>query len=189
MRRRAHITSVDAPYIPWEAKTIGKMLWRGSPCDHFYHLNSAVHQANDEYRNGMKHATTTAWRSMQRHRISQLAHHAEGDRNVLVEKQGLLGPSTIQVSKDVRSLVETYFDVGLTGERGKPYFVSILLQARQYLLDPPDDGGSAKRMMGRAMSSIRSSSTCTFLFYPTCRRGYLLLTYFRPKITPEEAVK
>jgi hypothetical protein len=107
----------SAPDSVWEDKTIGKMLWRGTPWVTIIAWLTG--------RNGMLHANTTAWRSQQRHRITNLFNYPTGTRKLVVEKTDYLRGQASEIKEfETSTLVEKYMNVSFIGQKGKPYFVS-----------------------------------------------------------------
>jgi beta-1,2-xylosyltransferase len=73
----------------------------------------------------MLHANTTAWRSQQRHRITNLFNYPTGTRKLIVEKSDYLRNQASEIHEfETSTLVEQYMNVSFIGQKGKPYFVS-----------------------------------------------------------------
>lgn len=73
----------------------------------------------------MLHANTTAWRSQQRHRITNLFNYPTGARKLVVEKTDYLRGQASEIKEfETSTLVEKYMNVSFIGQKGKPYFVS-----------------------------------------------------------------
>ena len=86
--------------LPWEAKTINKLFWRGS-------------STGDSY----SHANNRDWRRSHRPRLHLMAQNGGGDKRIYVER----GLVWVPEQWDGDKLNEVYLDIGLTG---RPHQVS-----------------------------------------------------------------
>lgn len=81
-------------YIPWEAKSDPRAVWRGSAT-------------------GLFHNVDNAWRDSQRERLHWFAQNtSEGTQPILLDRGGKVEVAHFKV-KDMN---EKYFDVGLSGQ-------------------------------------------------------------------------
>lgn len=73
----------------------------------------------------MLHANTTAWRSQQRHRSTNLFNYPTGTRKLVVEKTDYLRGQASKIKEfETSAPMEKYMNVSFIGQKGKPYFVS-----------------------------------------------------------------
>lgn len=108
MEAYENATSKEAlsKYLPWESKTVNKLLWRGTSTGDSY----SKRKSDPNYD----------WRKQHRPRLHLMAQRREGEQAVWLKR----GKEWVPENWGVARLNQQYLDVGLTG---KPHQVGVCL--------------------------------------------------------------